>query len=297
MASSYPVLGTVPQFEGTLGTALEQFEAARRRPWWPVLLAIAFHILVLVLLLERTKMLQLEKPKIKGEDKVAILYFPQQPETKPVPTIPVTPLQARREPRPAPASKPRTPPPEATASLPKPLPARPDAITAPPVEEDMMARVEAARKRRAEQSLNEAPAQAQAAEEDDNQRALRIARANFAASARPAGMDREDTGGVFQIRNQSFHKAEFTFRGWNTTMRRMWPQSYEVEQGNESDIEMAIIKKMIEVIRKYKDGDFIWDSRRLGRQVTLSARVEDTAQLQQFLLREFFPAYRPAARQ
>ena len=46
---------------------------------------------------------------------------------------------------------------------------------------------------------------------------------------------------------------------------------------------------MIELIRTHYQRDFNWDSHRLGRVVVLSARVDDTAGLEEFLLREFFP--------
>ena len=56
------------------------------------------------------------------------------------------------------------------------------------------------------------------------------------------------------------------------------------------------MKKMIELIREEKEGDFIWESHRLGRQITLSARLQDSAELQQFLLREFFSDYHPVVK-
>ena len=249
----------------------------------PVTLAILLHIVLFYYILQSTNNI-LVTPKVKGET-VAMLYLPPAPKIelpKPTPTKPNVKPQVNRAVTARASVAPAYIPPPVTV----------DTITPPPPpEEDMMARVEAARKRRAEQVNELAQAAPPEAVEDDNQRALRIAHANFASSQK-RGNDKEDSGGVFQIKNQTVHSAEFTFRGWNATMRRMWPQQYMVEQGQERDIEIAIVKKMIEVIRKYKDGDFIWESHRMGRQVTLSARVADTAQLQQFLLREFFPNYR-----
>jgi hypothetical protein len=66
-----------------------------------------------------------------------------------------------------------------------------------------------------------------------------------------------------------------------------------VELGGERDIETAIVKKMIELIRKEKTGDFEWDSHRLNRVVTMSARPQDTEALQAFLYKEMFPEYKP----
>lgn len=259
----------------------------RRRTAVIIALALLFHIALLWLILVKTS--SIERDKKRGENQVAMVYFPTPP-APPTPTPTPQPPQPPSKTIPLAANKPRfTPPPKSSSALPPP-PVTVPTITPPPQEEDdMMARIEANRKRRA----LEAQALAQNEEvEDDNQRALRIAKANFAASQKRAGSDKEESGGVFQIDRQSFSSAEFTFRGWNATMRRMWPQKYEVRQGQEPDIEVAIVKKMIEVIRKYKDGDFQFESQRMGRTITLSARVGDTAQLQQFLLREFFPNYK-----
>jgi hypothetical protein len=45
---------------------------------------------------------------------------------------------------------------------------------------------------------------------------------------------------------------------------------------------------MIELIRNYYQGDVNWESQRLGQVVVISARLEDTAELEEFLKREFF---------
>lgn len=264
-----------------------------------VLLTILLHCLVLLLILKQPRKIPLSKPK--GES-VAMVFIPPlaaaapKPSVKPAPKPkpkPIPEQEARpAKPRPVTVSKPEPPPVDKRPMLPDTVVVRRD----PPPEEDMMARVEAARKRRAEaqprpQTENAEPV------EDDNQRALRIARANIAgAQTQHSGSSRDNTGGMFQIRNLGYHTAEFIFNGWNENFRRNWTQQIHVEQGNEDDIQIAIIKKMIDLIRKYKQDDFVWDSRRLGKPVTVSARLEDTKELQQFLMREFFPDYHPQAR-
>jgi hypothetical protein len=45
---------------------------------------------------------------------------------------------------------------------------------------------------------------------------------------------------------------------------------------------------MIAIIREQESEDFIWESKRLGRNVLLSARARDTRGLEDFLMREFF---------
>jgi hypothetical protein len=42
------------------------------------------------------------------------------------------------------------------------------------------------------------------------------------------------------------------------------------------------------IVREYETGDFLWESPRLGRQLTLSARQKDNAELEAFLMQEFF---------
>jgi hypothetical protein len=42
-----------------------------------------------------------------------------------------------------------------------------------------------------------------------------------------------------------------------------------------------------------KEGDFEWDSHRLNKVVTLSARPQDTKELMDFLYKEMFPDYKP----
>ena len=160
--------------------------------------------------------------------------------------------------------------------------------TPPPPEMDMQAYIDARRKARGATQPSEA-----VAEESENARANRIAMANIAsANGRSRGDDRNETGGVFTLSHQTFNSAELKFRGWNPNFKRRWLQQLTVERGSEADIETAIVKKMIELIRKEKSGDFEWDSHRLQRVVKMSARVQDTAELQAFLFKEMFPQYR-----
>jgi hypothetical protein len=49
---------------------------------------------------------------------------------------------------------------------------------------------------------------------------------------------------------------------------------------------------MIAIIREHEQNDFVWESRRLGRYVTLSARPRDNDGLEEFMLAEFFDELR-----
>ena len=159
---------------------------------------------------------------------------------------------------------------------------KPPPKPAPP-EMDMSEAIEARRKARGQAQSD------QPAEESENDRANRIIKQNIAAAnGRSQGNDQNDTGGVFEVKKTSL-TATVKFRGWNPSFKRRWLQEVNVELGGEKDIETAVIKKMIEIIRKEKKGDFEWDSHRLGRVVKLSARLEDTAELSSFLRQEIFP--------
>lgn len=158
----------------------------------------------------------------------------------------------------------------------------------PAPEMDMSAAIEARRKARGAPSASDAPAA-----ESDEARGTRNALANIAAINGRGRDDSNQTGGVFSVSNKTFHSMDLKFRGWNPAFKRRWLSSVTVEQGSEPDVETAVVKKMIELIRREKTGDFEWDSHRLGRVVTMSARVQDTAQLQAFLFKEMFPEYKP----
>ena len=67
-----------------------------------------------------------------------------------------------------------------------------------------------------------------------------------------------------------------------------WREVIDVDAGSDGDLEIAMIRRMIELIRKHYQGNFNWESHRLGRVITLSARKEDTAGLEAFMMREFF---------
>ncbi len=241
---------------------------------------IVLHLLVLLLLLIRNTVETHSAPPAGVE---IMLAAPKA--SKP------TPKQVERKPKPKQAPKAAVtdirrlantihPPDEKPIEV-KPVP---NLVAAPT--EDFEARIAERRKQRAAaaQSDNAAP------EETEGERAARIGKANIAAAnGKSAGSDRDDSGGMFSIVSQSFHGAEVKFRTWNPNFKRKWSTQVTVELGNEPDIETAIVKKMIEMIRKEKPGDFTWDSRRLGRAVPMSARVADTAELQAFLMLEMFP--------
>jgi hypothetical protein len=101
---------------------------------------------------------------------------------------------------------------------------------------------------------------------------------------------REGVGGVFQIMRKGLRTGEFAFNGFRNSGQRQWREVIEVDAGPGGDIELAMVRRMIELIRGHYTGDFRWDSHRLGRVVVLSARPADQPGLEEFLMKEFFAA-------
>jgi hypothetical protein len=95
-------------------------------------------------------------------------------------------------------------------------------------------------------------------------------------------------GGIFQIKRMAYDDAAFEFFGWNTQMGRQTPQMIEVRKGDNPDMRIAVVRRMIVIIREHEHEDFTWESGRHARVVTLSARPADTAALEAFLLRDLF---------
>jgi hypothetical protein len=200
--------------------------------------------------------------------------------------------------RPQPKSRPALQtPPVIAMKTPSPSPAPAQPVPTPPVEapsaprppaDDFASFVEARRRARE----GSAPAQpspgmiASAPAETEAERARRITAANLAPKQLVFGYDPAAGGGVFQIRRISLNDADVAFYGWNREIKRKTMQILEISRGNNSDIRIAIVRKLISIIREYEKDDFRWESR--GRTVTLSARPSDNAVLEEFMMRDFF---------
>ncbi len=96
------------------------------------------------------------------------------------------------------------------------------------------------------------------------------------------------TNGIFEITSLGPRSATFAFRGWTNDYSSSRRQFYEVEASGGQDVRLLMIRRMIQLIREHYDGDFNWESHRLGRSVVQSARLEDNAGLEDFLMMEFF---------
>lgn len=96
------------------------------------------------------------------------------------------------------------------------------------------------------------------------------------------------TNGIFEITSLGGRHATFSFRGWTDDYSNAKLQYFEVEASGGQDVRLLMIRRMIALIREHYDGDFSWESHRLRRSVVLSARMEDSAGLEDFLMKEFF---------
>jgi hypothetical protein len=155
---------------------------------------------------------------------------------------------------------------------------------------DLAAYVEARRRARGEtpSTAQESAPNAPSAE-SENERQNRIIAANIGMNGRPAfGRDPKNGGGVFQIKTMEYSYAEFYFYGWNKDISRTSKQVIEVRKGDNSDIRIAVVRRMIAIIREHETENFLWESHRLGRQLTLSARARDNTELEAFMMQEFF---------
>ena len=208
------------------------------------------------------------------------------PPQEEAPQEPVKPPRFRAPTLPRMMSVPRTAP-DHPAILQEPPP---KSQTPPDAEPSMLAMVEAARaRRRAEEDALRQFNSAQRASE--NPAAGDSASANLNRNLQSLS-GRGGTSGVFQILHKGHRSGQFAFRGFNAGTRGDWKEVIDVDAGPQGDLEMAMVRKMIELIRQHYKENFNWESHRMGRVVVLSARIEDSAGLEAFLIREFFAAGR-----
>jgi hypothetical protein len=218
-------------------------------------------------------------------------------EAAPPPPRPPATRQDRPPPRtaiPPLAALPRVSPPEAYRVPPpvaEPLPVpRAEPRTEPrsiPMEADLSSYIAA---RRAGRGESPAGPSTTGRDSDAAKRERAIAE-NLAGlnEPRPLSGNPRSGGGLFQITLKSYDFAEFRFYGWNAEIQRQAPQRIEVRKDGNPSIDLAIVRRMIGIIRETQKGDFVWRTGN-GRSVTLSARPEDNAALEDFLMDEMFGA-------
>jgi hypothetical protein len=296
------------------------YDAAERRGnvvtiptiWLTLLLSLLVHVAALWEFLPHLQNLAGDSDTtVKAGEPLAVRLAPL-PSTAPpppaaqvAPPAPVRSAQASPPPK-AQAPKPArevpatvvavAPPATGSVALPPPEPRPATPTPGPPVEGDLSSFIAARRRARGEPEPSPSSADALRASSTDNDiaRRDRIVASNLAALNAPTfGNEPKNSGGIFQIQRMGYDDAEFTFFGWSSEIRRRASQKVEVRRGEASDIRIAVVRKMIEIIRQYEQEDFSWNSRRLGKVVVLSARLADTPGLEEFMMQEFFAVPKP----
>lgn len=242
-----------------------------------------------------------DNPSNEPNQQLALRIVPSQPAAPQQPSV-----QREAPPSPAPPPRPRAAlprpiprpsPPVMVAPVPAPQAVAPPAAPAPPpvvvtpapvappppVTGDLASYIE--QRRRARGESGDAPANV---DSDSARRDRAIAQNLASLQTSTFGEVPRNGGGTFQIRKLDYDDAQFTFYGWSKEINRRTFQVIDVRKGSNENISIAVVRKIISIIRDYEPGDFRWHSLRLARDMTLSARPEDNAELERFMMEEFF---------
>ena len=260
--------------------------------------SIVLHLLALLFLVPK---IDLNPSPQATTMEVSLAPKPTAPEVTPEPETVLEPI-----PSPAPevkkkiiakkpTSKPSTPkasdfsvpkvlttPQPSPQTVPITSPIKPQPQTSTDAPADMMAMVNQKRAQREEQESDAARQNAAAAAAE---------RGPSAEEKRDANIKRNfqsGTNGVFEITRLESRSASFTFLGWTSSLSNARREFFEVEANAGQDVRLLMIRRMIGLIRTHYQGDFDWESHRLGRTIVKSARVEDSTELEDFLMQEFF---------
>jgi hypothetical protein len=252
------------------------------------LLAIVFSLLVHGLILF------LALPQLNS-DSAALAPTTIQVSLAPPPAeAPPPPVELPKPPKkPKPISRPKvmTQKPSSKPSdfnLPEAAPSpAPSAPVAPAKDQpvDMMAYVNAKRQQRLAMENDAAKQNAEAVAKEQGPSAEQVREQRIKDNLKVG------TNGIFEITSLSARHAGFSFRGWTSDYSNARREAFEVEAGVGQDIRLLVVRKMIVLIRQHYQGDFNWESQRLGRVVIQSARPEDNAGLEDFMMMEFFGTY------
>ncbi len=127
--------------------------------------------------------------------------------------------------------------------------------------------------------------------EEEKAKALERARANImGAQGRTADGKLIKGQGLITFTHKTFNTVDFTFRGYSSNSQRNSLRVFHVEQGSEKNVETAVAKKIIALMReRWGEDDISIESARTGRVSMQSTRKQDEKELQDYLMREFFP--------
>lgn len=264
-----------------------------RNTFIAAVLSIFLHLLLIFAI---PKQHWLDMPENPTSEPITIVLNPTEPEkamvnpTQPLPeVVPIAKPEKPHKPKPAPIpkSKPAVAsneylpirPVVPDSQIPPTPNTRPDDNAAPT---DMLSYVNRERARRNALENYAAQQNAAAVARDRGQTDEETRSENIRRNLQ------QGTNGIFTITNMDSRTARFSFRGWTNDYNGKL-EYFEVEAAP-ADLQRAVVRKMIELIRKYYSGDFNWESQRLGRVVILSARQEDNEGLEDFMIQEFFGA-------
>ena len=276
--------------------------------WVAIVLSLLVHLAVMWEFLPRMQKPSTEGPDKQGINPMSVRLVAPRGARPPQPSPEATVAMPTPPPRPPPRPLRATPAPPVLAAVPRPriddvlrvpppaepspsVPTPPSPSPIPPVERDLAAYIAARRLARGETEPSGSQGVATNARpvDDDRARRDRIVADNLASVRTPTfGGEQRNGGGLFQLRKLELNEAEFMFFGWNKDISRKVNQRIEVQRGNNPDIRVAVVRKIIAIIRDQEKGEFHWNSLRLGRDLFLSARPEDSAELEAFMMLEFF---------
>jgi outer membrane biosynthesis protein TonB len=269
-----------------------------RTIWLTLALSILIHVAALFVLIPHMQTLSDDLEQGETSAPVQVQLTPPPSAVVVAPPEPSRDTQASITPPTRPPKVATRPPPKQAMVVPNtaapafvlpPPPPPPPVAAAPPAPApagDLASFIAAKRLARGETAASTA--------DDEKERYNRNIAANLPTAATgTAGRDRKNGGGIFEIKRLAYDDAVFEFYGWNKDVGQRTPQSFEVRKGNNPDMRIAVVRRMIVIIREHEKEEFVWESRRLGRNVTLSARVSDTAGLEEFMMHEFFDDARP----
>ena len=249
-----------------------------------VVFSLLLHGLILFLALPQLNLDSAAMPPTTIQ--VSLAPPPAEPPPPPV-ELPKPP----KKPKPVSRPKVMTQKPSAQPSdfnLPEAAPSpAPSAPVAPAKDQpvDMMAYVNAKRQQRLAMENDAAKQNAEAVAKEQGPSAEQVREQRIKDNLKVG------TNGIFEITSLSARHAGFSFRGWTNDYSNARREAFEVEAGVGQDIRLLVVKKMIVLIRQHYQGDFNWESQRLGRVVIQSARPEDNAGLEDFMMMEFFGTY------
>ena len=236
-------------------------------------------------------------PPPPSEPPVPVVEAPPSPVAAPppppVPAPPTPPAPQPQKALPAPSLAPEVLPTTPPAPRPAERPVAAAPAQPPQVQGDLSAYIEARRRARGETgsvSAETRPSDGQPANrprDDESARRDRVIAENLGLNRTPTFGSDNKGGGIFEIEYVGRDSAAFLYFGWNKDIQRNSKQLIEVERGNNPDIRIAVVRRMIALIRTEVVGDFMWVSQRRGN-VPLSSRPEDNAELEAFMMNEFF---------